>query len=67
MTGASWDLTQRIKIEASYRYMTLGSAQSGAIACAAPTGPCAGQIQQIGLRSHDLRIGLRYGLADGAL
>ncbi len=64
MTGASFDLTPQIKIEASYRYMSLGSGQSGAIACPVAAGACTGQVQQIGLASHDLRIGLRYALGD---
>ena len=66
MAGASWDLSSKIKIEAGYRYMTLGTARSGAMACAPATGPCAAQVQQIGLASHDLRIGLRYGLSSVA-
>ncbi len=65
MAGASWDLSSRLKIEAGYRYMTLGAARSGAMACTPAMGPCAGQVQQIGLSSHDLRIGLRYGLTGG--
>lgn len=66
MAGASWDLSSKLKIEAGYRYMTLGTARSGAMACTPATGPCAAQVQQIGLASHDLRIGLRYGLSGGA-
>ena len=65
MAGASWDLSSKLKVEAGYRYMTLGTARSGAMACAPGAGPCAAQVQQIGLASHDLRIGLRYGLSEG--
>lgn len=64
MAGASWDLSSKLKIEAGYRYMTFGAARSGAISCSPAAGPCAGQVQQIGLASHDLRIGLRYGLTN---
>jgi len=67
MAGGAWDLSSTVKIEAGYRYMILGSARSGAMVCAPATGPCAGQVQKIGLASHDLRIGLRYGLASGAI
>ncbi len=65
MAGGAWDLSGRIKVEAGYRYMTLGSVRSGAMSCTSPAGPCGGQIQKIGLASHDLRIGLRYGLDSG--
>lgn len=65
MAGASWDLSSKLKIEAGYRYMNLGTARSGAMSCASTTGPCAAQVQQVGLASHDLRIGLRYGLSGG--
>ena len=67
MAGASYELTRQIRVEASYRYMTMGSGQSGAIACAVPAGACAGQTQHIGLGTHDLRIGLRYAIPPGAL
>jgi len=66
MAGASWDISSKLKVEAGYRYMTLGAARSGVMACSPATGPCAAQVQQIGLASHDLRIGLRYGLSAGA-
>ena len=65
MAGGAWDLSTKIKIEAGYRYMTLGSARSGAMDCTPAAGPCAGQVQKIGLASHDLRVGLRYGLDSG--
>jgi hypothetical protein len=66
MAGASWDLTPRLKVEVGYRYMNLGSGQNGPIACVAAAGACVGQVQQIGLASHDLRIGLRYALRQGS-
>ena len=65
MAGGAWDLSSTVKIEAGYRYLSLGSARSGAMACATTAGPCAGQVQKISLASHELRIGLRYGLASG--
>ena len=65
MAGGAWDLSSSVKIDAGYRYMMLGSALSGAMSCTPATGPCAGQVQRTGLASHDLRIGLRYGLAQG--
>ena len=67
MAGASWDLSSKLKLEAGYRYMTLGAARSGAISCTPAAGLCAGQVQQTGLAAHDLRIGLRYGLTNGDL
>jgi len=65
MAGAAWDLSATVKIDLGYRYTTLGSARSGAMACTPANGPCAGQVQKMDLASHDLRIGLRYGLAPG--
>ena len=67
MAGGAWDLSSSVKIDAGYRYMMLGSALSGAMACTPATGPCAGQVQKLGVASHDLRVGLRYGLAQGNL
>jgi opacity protein-like surface antigen len=66
MAGASYDLTPQIKVETSYRYLNMGSGQSGAISCAPATGACAQQAQQVGLGSHDVRIGLRYAIASGS-
>lgn len=66
MAGASYDLTPQIKLETSYRYLNMGSGQSGAISCAPATGACAQQAQQVGLGSHDVRIGLRYAIASGS-
>ncbi len=64
MAGLAYDLTPQIKVETSYRYLNMGAAQSGAIACAPAAGACVGQTQRIGLSAHDLRIGLRYALSN---
>ncbi len=67
MAGASWELTRQVRLEAGYRYLSMGSGQSGPIVCSAPAGACVSQTQRIALGSHDLRIGLRYSLPSGAL
>ena len=43
MAGGAWDLSSSVKIDAGYRYMMLGSALSGAMACTPATGPEVGR------------------------
>ena len=67
MAGASYELTRQIRMETSYRYMSMGSGESGTITCGTPAGACVGQTQRMALGAHDLRIGLRYTIPPGSL
>jgi hypothetical protein len=67
MAGLAYEVTPQVKVEASYRYLNMGAAQSGVITCASAAGACVGQTQRIGLAAHDLRIGLRYALSSGSV
>jgi opacity protein-like surface antigen len=59
--GASFDITQQVAIDLSYRWANLGSASSGAVATFDGTGGYSGQrINDI--TSNDVLLGLRYKL-----
>lgn len=64
-TGAAMAVNDRLSIEASYRYLNLGSTASSAMLnCSCGT---AGQPLKVGtLDSHDIRLGMRWSLDDPA-
>ncbi|HWG06131.1 MAG TPA: outer membrane beta-barrel protein [Beijerinckiaceae bacterium] len=57
MAGVSFDVTHNLKLDISYRYLNMGDAQSGVIAC---TTACVGESQKYHLASNDIRIGARW-------
>ena len=57
MAGISFDVTHNLKLDISYRYLDMGDAQSGAIACIAG---CTNETQKYHLASNDIRIGARW-------
>jgi opacity protein-like surface antigen len=59
MAGLSYSVTPNMKVELGYRYLDMGSAQSGGIQCY-NTPSCIQETQRFQLASHDIRIGLRY-------
>ncbi len=61
--GLSYDVTPNVKLEIAYRYLDMGSVQSGAIACQ-NTGTCPREVQKIGLASQDVKIGMRWLFGD---
>ncbi|BAT61647.1 putative adhesin RP828 precursor [Variibacter gotjawalensis] len=61
--GLAYNVTNNFKVELAYRYLNMGSAESGLLNCsAAAAGACGGanayRIRDID--SHDIKIGLRY-------
>jgi opacity protein-like surface antigen len=63
MAGLSYSVTPNLKLEMSYRYLNMGSAQSGGIQCF-NTQYCTPEYQNFKLASNDIRIGFRYMFAD---
>ena len=57
MAGVSFDVTNNLKLDISYRYLDMGSATSGAITC---TTGCVAESQKYHLASNDIRIGARW-------
>jgi opacity protein-like surface antigen len=57
MAGMSFDVTPNLKLDFNYRYLDMGNATSGAIAC---TTTCAPETQKYHLASNDIRIGVRW-------
>lgn len=62
--GTTYDLTANIKADVGYRYLNLGTVNSGNVVCTVPCAPYHARMRR--LDSHDLRIGLRYVFADMA-
>lgn len=63
--GLAYTVTNNVKLELAYRYLSLGSATTGTINCAATgcatTGPRA--FYSVGeLSSHDFKLGMRWSL-----
>jgi len=65
MAGLAYSVTPNFKIEMSYRYLDMGSVQSGGIQCF-NTASCSQEFQNFKLASNDIRIGFRYMFADYA-
>ena len=63
--GLDYTVNSRLKLEFGYRYLDLGSYNTGTIVCQ-PVGVagCTQESQRIKLASHDLRIGMRWMFAD---
>ncbi len=56
MAGASYQLTDNLLLDAGYRYLWLGDAESGR----ERTGAIPGTVKYKDLQAHEIRIGLRY-------
>ncbi len=66
MAGLSYDVTRNAKLELGYRYLNTGGITSGTTGlfgcnCSAATNPLVSDK----VTSHDLRIGMRWMLANG--
>lgn len=66
MAGFDYSLTSRLKLEAGYRYVDMGHFQSAGIVCNPSGGPCITESQRLKLTANEIRVGLRYSLADFA-
>jgi len=58
MAGASFDLTDHWAIDANYRFINLGTAQSAVVQAVSSTQP----IQYRNISGHEFRVGLRYSI-----
>lgn len=60
--GVAYNVTQNFKVELGYRYLNMGSAESGAVNCAGNSATCGGtaayKIRNID--SHDIKLGVRW-------
>ena len=67
MTGAAYDLSERVKLDIGYRYLSMGRIESGAFDCTGSATPsiCNNGTQSLRVASHELRAGLRFLLQDG--
>ncbi len=65
MAGLDFAVTPNLSLELGYRYLNLGNASSGHIACANEE-PCPNEVQHYRLQSNDIRLGFRYSFADYA-
>jgi opacity protein-like surface antigen len=62
--GFSFDVTPNLAIEFAYRYLDLGDAQTGTLLNLTGTCVTCSPMKFKGLSSHDLKLGLRWMLAD---
>ncbi len=60
--GASYQISDRLKLEGSYRYIDLGSAASGDLIAFDGTNTIDNPMEFRHLTSHDIRVGLRWDL-----
>ena len=63
--GLGYNVTDRLKLEFSYRYLNTGTFTSNPILCGDLSG-CFYEQQRFKSASHDFRIGMRWLLASGA-
>ena len=63
--GVGYAITERLKLEASYRYLNTGTFTANPIICEATPG-CFFERQSFKAASHDFRIGMRWMFADVA-
>lgn len=62
--GLGYEINERLTLEASYRYMHLGSAESGRMTCL-PARTCNGNRLKVkNLRAHDMRLGMRWNFGE---
>ncbi|TLP43035.1 porin family protein [Cohaesibacter sp. CAU 1516] len=57
-TGATFDLAENVKLDANYRFVSLGKARTGGRRDNSSTEP----VRFENLYAHDFRVGLRYDL-----
>ena len=62
MAGVSYHIMPNLLLDVGYRYVNMGTFQTGVIACNAP-GYCHGETQHFDMASNDVRVGLRWLMA----
>lgn len=65
MAGVSYSVTPNLALELGYRYLDMGSANTGEIDCAGGCG--IRERQSFKVTSHDLRLGMRWQFADAPI
>jgi len=60
--GASYDVNANLKLEASYRYLDMGDAVTGAVTCHPNRCTGGAHLTVRDLASHDIRLGMRWML-----
>lgn len=58
MAGAAFDVSDNLKVDANYRFTSLGSAETGGVVGVPGENP----VKYEDLYAHDFRVGLRYDL-----
>ena len=62
MAGVSYHITPNLLLDVGYRYVNMGTFQTGVIACNTPIY-CHGETQHFNMASNDVRVGLRWLMA----
>ena len=62
--GVAYNISQNLKLDVSYRYVNMGSINTGAILC---TADCWYESQHFKLASNDVRVGLRWMVDPGVV
>lgn len=57
--GLGYSITPNLKLELAYRYLNMGSAQTGTITCDAPPF-CKTDYHLKDIASHDVKVGMRW-------
>lgn len=61
--GIAYSLSPNAKIEIAYRYLNMGDAQSGTVACVPGCSPDLRTVYRLKeLESHDIKVALRWAL-----
>lgn len=60
--GLGYAVTDNLTLEASYRYIHLGDAESGRVVCASACGTSHSSVKIEDIASHDFRLGMRWML-----
>jgi opacity protein-like surface antigen len=63
MAGVGYEVNKNLTIEAGYRYLNLGDAQSGRLINAF-TGQAQAPLKAKDIESHDFKIGMRWNFGD---
>lgn len=63
MSGASFTVTDRLRLDAGYRFLYQGDAQTGAVTgTGAAAGTSSSEIAMRDIWSHEFRLGVRYDI-----
>lgn len=62
MTGVTFNIRDRMHLDAGYRYLYMGDAKTGLVTGTCPGACTPGEIDMKDLSSHEFRLGLRYDI-----